>query len=233
MKKEQFLRELEKLNIKITDDQLKMLGEYYSLVIEWNKKINLTRIVEEEEFYLKHFYDSLTLHRVINLNENLKICDVGTGAGFPGIVLKIVFPHLNIVLIDSLNKRINFLKMVIEKLNLTNIEAIHFRMEDYARKNKEEFDLIVSRAVSSMNIMSEISIPALKINGHMILMKANCDEEIESSSQKLKLLRSKINKIDKFSLPLENSNRTIIDVVKLESTPSKYPRSIDKIKKSL
>lgn len=230
---ETFIKELTKINITLNLNQLKQLHDYYLLLVQWNKKINLTRIIEEQEVYLKHFYDSLTLYRVVDLTQKLKICDVGTGAGFPGIVLKIVFPNLDIVLIDSLNKRINFLNSVIEQLNLTNIEAVHCRMEDYSRKNKDNFDIVVSRAVSHMNIISELSIPALKVGGHMILMKANCDEEIEVSGPKLDLLKSKIIKIDKFCLPIENSNRTIIDVVKLDNTPCKYPRSMDKIKKSL
>lgn len=230
---EMFINELKKINITLSEIQLKQLHAYYLLLIEWNQKINLTRITDEKDVYLKHFFDSLTLYRTIDLNEELRICDVGTGAGFPGIVLKIVFPNLKIVLIDSLNKRIKFLNEVIETLNLKNIEAIHCRMEDYSRKNRDKFDIVVSRAVSNINIMAEISIPALKVGGHMILMKANCEEEIETSTKTLKLLNSKINKIDKFILPVENSNRTIIDIIKILDTPLKYPRSMDKIKKSL
>ena len=230
---ERFIKELEKINITLNEFQLKQLHDYYLLLIEWNQKINLTRITDEEDVYLKHFFDSLTLYKIMDLKQEITMCDVGSGAGFPGIVLKIVFPNLNIVLIDSLNKRIKFLNEVIDTLQLKNIEAIHCRMEDFSRKNRNKFDVVVSRAVSNINIMAEISIPALKIGGHMILMKANCEEEIESSNKTLKLLNSKINKINKFILPVENSNRTIIDVIKILDTPLKYPRSIDKIKKSL
>ena len=230
---ERFIKELEKINITLNEFQLKQLHDYYLLLIEWNQKINLTRITDEEDVYLKHFFDSLTLYKIMDLKQEITMCDVGSGAGFPGIVLKIVFPNLNIVLIDSLNKRIKFLNEVIDTLQLKNIESIHCRMEDFSRKNRNKFDVVVSRAVSNINIMAEISIPALKIGGHMILMKANCEEEIESSNKTLKLLNSKINKINKFILPVENSNRTIIDVIKILDTPLKYPRSIDKIKKSL
>ena len=139
--------------------------------------------LEEEDVYLKHFFDSLTLYKVVDLKQEIIMCDVGTGAGFPGIVLKIAFPNLKVILIDSLNKRINFLNEVISILNLKDIEAIHCRMEEYSRKNRNKFDIVVSRAVSNINIMTEISIPALKVGGHMILMKANCEEEIEKSSK--------------------------------------------------
>jgi len=230
---EKFIEELKKIDIHINDKQLKQLHEYYLLLIDWNKKINLTRIVEEKEVYLKHFYDSLTLYKDIDLKKNYKLCDVGTGAGLPGIVLKILFPNLDVVLIDSLNKRIKFLDIVIEQLGLNKIKTIHSRMEDYSKTNKEEFDIVVSRAVSHINIITEISIPSLKIGGHLILMKANCEEEINDSKKKLELLNCKINNIDRFVLPIENSNRTIIDIVKLKKTPSIYPRSIDKIKKTL
>lgn len=228
---ESFIEELKKININLTQEQLNKLNQYYLLLVDWNKKINLTRIIDKDEVYLKHFFDSLTLCKSIDLTQTYKLCDVGTGAGLPGIVLKIVFPNLDIVLVDSLNKRIRFLNIVIEELGLKNIQAVHTRMEDYSRKNNETFDIVVSRAVSNINVMSELCIPALKIGGHLLLMKANCEEEINSSYQKLKDLNSKICNLERFSLPIENSNRTIIDIIKLEKTASKYPRSIDKIRK--
>lgn len=232
MNQSEFIFELEKIGITITSNQLKQLEKYYHLLIEWNKKINLTRIVEKSDVYLKHFYDSLTLIKVIDLNKKIKLCDVGTGAGFPGIVLKIVFPNLDITLIDSLNKRVVFLNNVINELGLQDISAIHTRMEDYSRKNREVFDIITSRAVAKTNILSEISIPALKVAGHLLLMKSSVDEELASSKDIMNKLDSKINKIIKFNLPKEDSLRTIIDIVKVSKTHSMYPRSIDRIKKA-
>ena len=233
MNKETFISELKKLNITLTELQLNQLERYYDLLLEWNKKINLTRIIEKEDAYLKHFYDSLTISKIIDLNKNYKVCDVGSGAGFPGIVLKIVYPQLDIVLVDSLNKRIVFLNEVIKELNLEGIKAIHTRMETYSKEEKEKFDIITSRAVSKCNIITEISIQSLKIGGHLILMKGICDEELEQSTEIIKNTNCKIEKVEKLELPVEKSSRTLIDIVKLGTTPSKYPRSIDKIKKSL
>jgi len=229
----QFIEESEKIGIKINSDQLDKLERYYQLLIEWNKKINLTAITEKEEVYLKHFFDSLTLIKAVDLNKDLSLCDVGTGAGFPGIVLKIVFPKLRITLIDSLKKRIDFLNIVIQELDLKDIEALHIRMEDYSRNNREKFDIVTSRAVARTEILVEICIPALKVDGCLLLMKGSCDDEINNSINILKKLNSSIVKIDKFLLPYENSNRTIIFIKKEAISLSKYPRSIDKIKKTL
>lgn len=207
MNKEKFIEELKKINIEITESQLKKLDEYYELLLEWNKKINLTRIIEKDDVYLKHFYDSLTLSKVIDLNKNIELCDIGTGAGFPGIVLKIVFPKLKITLVDSLLKRINFLNIVIDKLELENIEAIHIRAEDFAKKNNKKYDVVTSRAVSRLSNLLNYCMPILKKNGVFLPMKANCDEEIMEIKNNKKI---EIVKVEKFVLPVENSNRTII-----------------------
>lgn len=233
MNEEDFIKELEKINIRLTELQKEQLKKYFELLVEWNKKINLTRIIEKKDVYLKHFYDSLTITRIVDLNNKYKVCDVGTGAGFPGVVLKIVFPQLEVVLLDSLNKRINFLKEVIEKLELKNITAVHERMEVYSKNHIEEFDIITSRAVAKVNIITEISVQSLKIKGHLILMKGMCDDEIKEADKIILCTNCKINKIERLELPVENSKRTLIDIVKNGKTPSKYPRSIDKIKKSL
>ena len=132
----EFIIELKKLGIEITEEKLQKLDDYYNLLVEWNKKTNLTRIINKEDVYLKHFYDSLTLSKALDLTKDINLCDVGTGAGFPGIVLKIIYPNLKVTLIDSLNKRITFLNEIIKELNLEKIEALHIRMEDYSRKNK-------------------------------------------------------------------------------------------------
>ncbi len=152
----EFIEELKKLNIEPTEEQLNQLNKYYELIVEYNKVMNLTGITEKEQVCLKHFYDSLTIAKVIDLNKEETLCDIGTGAGFPGIVLKILFPNLKITLIDSLNKRIEFLKIVIKELNLNNIEAIHTRAEEYAKDNIEKFDVVTSRAVAPLNILLEL-----------------------------------------------------------------------------
>jgi 16S rRNA (guanine527-N7)-methyltransferase len=232
MNKELFIEEIEKLGIEVTSEKLEKLDLFYKLLIDWNEKINLTTITEEESVYLKHFYDSLTLYRDVDLNKSIKICDVGSGAGFPGIVLKIFFPNIDITLIDSLNKRIIYLNDIIDKLGLFGICAIHSRMEDFSKNHEEEFDFITARAVSQLPILCEISVKALKINGSLVFMKANCSDELEGIDTKINKLGLKISNIDKFVLPIENSNRTIIKIDKYSKTNKLYPRTIDKIKKN-
>ena len=229
MTNEEFIEELKKLNITLTQEQLNQLEKYYELLIEWNKKINLTRIVEKKDVYLKHFYDSITLIKAIELKQQ-ELCDIGTGAGFPGIVLKIVFPHLNITLVDALNKRIEFLKLVIKELNLKNINAIHERAEVFIRQNKNKFDIITCRAVAKLNIISEICIPGLKINGYFIPMKAQIDEEIKDTKFLYKL-NAKLENIVSFKLPYENSIRNLVVIKKISPTNDMYPRNYDKISK--
>lgn len=214
MNKEEFINELEKLNIMLSSHQLDQLDKYYHLLKEWNEKINLTRIIEENDVYLKHFYDSLTLSRVIDLNKNLTLCDIGTGAGFPGLVLKIVFPSLKITLVDSLLKRIKFLNIVIEELGLTGIETVHSRAEDYVKFHKNEFDIVTSRAVSRLINLLDYSVPLVKKGGYFIPMKANCEDEIKESLPILKRKNLTVEKIDEFYLPIENSKRTIIKIRK-------------------
>ena len=232
MNKEVFVSELKKINIIVTPEMLEKLDKYYKLLVEWNEKINLTRIIQEEDVYLKHFYDSLSLNKAIDLNEKLSLCDVGTGAGFPGIVLKIVFPNLSITLVDSLLKRINFLNLVIKELELDDINAIHTRCEDYARIHREEFDIVTSRAVANLTTLSELCIPLVKVNGFFIPMKANAMDEINDASDILKKLESNIEQIIEFDLPMENSHRTIIKIRKNKKSNVKFPRSFDKIKKN-
>ena len=214
MNKEEFVEELKKINITLSSKQLDQLDKYYHLLVEWNKKINLTRIIEEKDVYLKHFYDSLTLSRVIDLNKDLILCDVGTGAGFPGIVLKIAFPNLKITLVDSLLKRIKFLDIVIKELDLKDIETVHSRAEDYVKFHKNEFDIVTSRAVSRLINLLDYSIPLLNKSGVFAPMKANCDEEIKESLPILKRKHLKLEKIEKFNLPFENSNRTLLIIKK-------------------
>ena len=212
MNKEEFIEELKKINIELTSKKLQQLDQYYHLLVEWNKKINLTRIIEEQDVYLKHFYDSLTLIKIVDLDKELKLCDIGTGAGFPGIVLKIVFPKLKITLVDSLLKRIKFLDIVIKELNLSGIETIHSRAEDYVKFHKHEYDIVTSRAVSRLINLIDYSIPLLNKNGSFIPMKANCSEELEEIKPILKKKNLIIENIVEFDLPIENSHRTIIKI---------------------
>ena len=225
-----FIEETKKLGITLIDSQLEKLNKFYELLISWNQKMNLTRITEKEDVYLKHFYDSLTISKVIDLTQYLTLCDVGSGAGFPGIVLKICFPNLKITLLDSLQKRVNYLNEIIKELYLKDIEAIHTRAEDYAKQNREKFDVVTARAVANLKILSELCIPMVKVSGSFIAMKANIEEEIENSTEIIKKLDSKIEKIETFYLPIEQSIRNIILIKKINKTNNIYPRRIEKIK---
>ena len=227
MTEEIFVNYLKELNIEITPEKLEQLNKYYNLLIEWNEKINLTSITTKEDVYLKHFYDSLTLNKSIDLNSVSTLCDIGTGAGFPGLVLKIMFPHLKITLLDSLNKRTEFLKSVITELNLTDIEVINSRAEEY--KNREFFDIVTARAVAPLNILLELATPISK--KYVILMKANCEEELKNTKNLYKELSLELESKEEFLLPFENSKRTIIRYLKTSKTNSKYPRRYDQIKK--
>ena len=227
---ELFIEETKKLGINLTETQLTQLEEYYDLLINWNEKINLTRITEKEDVYLKHFYDCLTLIKAIDLNEDLSLCDVGTGAGFPGLVLKICFPNLKITLVDSLQKRINFLNEVIAKLNLKDIEAIHDRAEDYAKKHREEYDIVTSRAVANLRVLSELTIPMVKVGGYFAPMKANVEDEIKEAKDIINKLSGKLERKETFNLPIEESVRNILLIKKEAKTNPIYPRRMDKIK---
>lgn len=208
MNKEEFYEAVKKLGISLEENQKQKLEEFYHILIEENQKINLTRITEKEDVFLKHFYDSLTIVKEIDLSKVNTLCDVGTGAGFPGIVLKIVYPNLKVTLIDSLLKRVNYLNRTIEKLNLQDIEAIHTRSEDY----QGQFDIVVSRAVANLKKLIPWCIHLVKKSGVMIAMKANIEEELIDIDKILNKCHCKIEKINKFLLPKENSNRSLIAI---------------------
>ena len=207
-----FNEELKKLNITLSVYQLDKLEKYYKLLVEWNKKINLTRIIEKEAVYLKHFYDSLTITKVIDLKEVNTLCDVGTGAGFPGIVLKIFYPHLKITLVDSLQKRINFLNEVIKELELKDIEAIHSRGEDF----KGQFDVVTSRAVANIEKLVNYTMHLVAKEGVFIAMKGNIDKELTENVEKKLSKKYQILKINKFRLPIEKSDRSLIVMKRIE-----------------
>ena len=231
MDQNRFIEELNQLNVSLTQTQIDQLNRYYELLIEYNKVMNLTGITEKTEVYLKHFYDSLTIVKIIDLNKINSLCDIGTGAGFPGLVLKIVFPNLKITLLDSLNKRIEFLKKVIEELKLTDIEVIHARAEEYAIDNRNKFDITTARAVAHTSILLEYAIPMTKIDGYFIPLKANMNEEINEIDNALNQLNTKLIKKIEFKLPIEESNRTII-LFQKEKDNKKYPRKYSEIKKN-
>ena len=228
MEFEIFSEELEikakQIEIELTKEQIEKYYNYMNLLLEWNEKINLTAIIEPREIILKHFVDSLTIAKYIKENE--KLIDVGTGAGFPGIPLSIVKENTDIVLLDSLNKRINFLEEVKENLKLENITTIHGRAEEFGKnKNeREKYDIAMSRAVASLNILLEYLLPLVKVGGRAICMKGSNIEEIENAKNALEILGGKIEKIEEITLPNSDIKRNIIIVKKVKNTPSKYPR---------
>lgn len=229
MNQNDFIEELKKINIYPNQLQLNQLEKYYNLLVEYNKVMNLTGITEKKDVYLKHFYDSLTIAKVINLENSLTICDIGTGAGFPGVVLKIIYPNLKITLVDCLKKRINFLNVVIKELKLTNIETIHSRIEEYGKKNREKFDIVTARAVAPLNILLEYSIPLVKIKGYFIPLKGNLEKE-QNFDNALKKLNCNIISQENFILPIENSHREILLIKKIAKTDKLFPRMNSKIK---
>lgn len=206
MTKEEFLLELEKLGITLTSYQQEQLKKFYHLLISWNEKINLTRITSENEVYLKHFYDSLTIRKVIDLNKVNTLCDVGTGAGFPGIVLKIVYPNLKITLVDALQKRVKYLNEIIKELDLLDIVAIHSRGEDL----KEKYDVVTARAVANITKLLNYTMHLVEENGVFIAMKGNITEELTPTVQKAISKKYSIEKIEEFYLPYENSQRSLV-----------------------
>ena len=232
MTESEFIKYVEDLGITCDDDKLSRLNKYYEMLVEYNKVMNLTGITDKKQVYLKHFYDSLTIAKVINLNEYNTLCDIGTGAGFPGLVIKILYPHLKLTLVDSLNKRINFLNDVIKELGLTDIETVHARIEDYAHNNKDKFDIVTARAVAPLNILLEYAIPITKVNSYFIAMKGKIEDETTYNNA-LKVLKSEVKDIKKFKLPIENSDRTIYKIKKISKINGKYPRKPSEIKKNM
>ena len=217
-----------KLNISLTDKQYQQFLEYYELLVEWNKVMNLTGITEFDEVVMKHFVDSLSLVYAVPANKPYKVLDMGTGAGFPGIPLKIAFPEMEMVLLDSLNKRIKFLNEVINQLGLEKITAIHGRAEEFARKEeyREQFDLCVSRAVANLATLSEYCLPYVKKNGCFIPYKSGAiEEEMEASKKAVHVLGGKITEVKTFELPDSDISRSLVVIKKEKETPKKYPRS--------
>ena len=228
MSEQEFIKSLDELNILVKEEYLTKLKKYYELLIETNKVMNLTTILEQNEVYLKHFYDSLTLTKVVNLNDYSTFCDIGTGAGFPGIVIKIFFPNLKVTLIESMGKRVEFLKKVIKELDLKDIEVINDRAENYALNNREKFDIVTARAVANINILLEYCVPIIKTKGLFIAMKGKEEEVSETAIKQLniKLLNKEI-----FYLPNDFGQRTLYVFSKEKETLVKFPRKYNEIKK--
>ena len=227
MKPETFYSLLDQQNINLTDQQKSQFERYFELLVEWNQKINLTAITEKEEVYLKHFYDSIApiLQGLIE-NQEIKLLDIGAGAGFPSLPMKILYPQLDVTIIDSLNKRINFLQLLSEELDLEGVHFYHGRAEDFAQDKhfRAQFDIVTARAVARMQVLSELTIPYLKVGGKLLALKAsNAPEELTEAKNALNLLFSKVE--DNISYTLPNGDPRYITIVeKKKETPNKYPR---------
>ena len=224
---EQLKKDALLFGVRLDDNQLSQFYTYYEMLIEWNEKINLTAITDFDEVIKKHFLDSIAIGRVISQMDSVSMLDIGTGAGFPGIPIKIAFPNIEIVLMDSLNKRVTFLNEVITALSLTKIEAIHGRAEDFAKKDllREKFDYCVSRAVANLSSLCEFCLPYVKVGGKFISYKSEkAKEELIASENAISILGGGNVACDEFSLPDTDFNRTFILIEKVKETPAKYPR---------
>lgn len=222
-----FIKKCEKIGITLSEKQISQFMTYYDLLVEWNSFMNLTAITEFNEVIDKHFIDSLAICEYVDFKKGDSLIDIGTGAGFPGIPLKIVFPELRITLLDSLNKRIKFLDTVIESLELENVETIHGRAEDFAKQQsyREKYDFVISRAVANLTTLSELCIPFAKEDKYFISYKAEkCNEELEDAKKAISILGGKVEKQIEYKLPDTDMNRNLLLIKKVKSTPKKYPR---------
>lgn len=224
---EQFEKDCKELGVVLSKEQIGQFLTYYEMLVEWNKVMNLTAITEYDEVMKKHFVDSISLCKTYDVSQNASVIDVGTGAGFPGLVLKIAFPNLQVTLLDSLNKRINFLNEVIASLGLTGVQTIHGRAEDYAKPGKcrEQYDLCVSRAVANLSTLSEYCLPFVKVGGKFISYKSEkITEEMNAAQHAIQLLGGKMDGQVEFILPESDIYRNLFMISKEKSTPAKYPR---------
>ncbi|WP_440897378.1 16S rRNA (guanine(527)-N(7))-methyltransferase RsmG [Amphibacillus sp. Q70] len=227
MKLEHFVEKLKEKGIALSEDQINQFEIYFKTLVEWNEKMNLTAITEQSEVYLKHFYDSITASFYLDLSKPLTICDVGAGAGFPSLPLKICFPHMKVTIVDSLKKRITFLNHLASELGLTEVTFYHDRAESFARnKNfRQQFDLVTARAVAKMTVLSELCLPLVKTNGKFIALKGpNAQIELKEADHAIKLLGGELEDLYPINLPGDQGERHIIIINKIKTTPKKYPR---------
>ena len=229
MNPEQFVQELSKRNFKLNEKQINQFNQYFTSLIETNKKVNLTRITEKDDVYLKHFFDSITPLFTFGeiFTKSQTLCDVGAGAGFPSIPLKIMVPELRVTIVDSLCKRLNFLQELVTQLDLKNVALVHGRAEDVGQNKqyREQFDIVTARAVANMAVLSEYCLPLVKKNGNFIALKGpKAEDELNSSQKALKTLGGKTTAVKELQLPHSSEDRTLILVKKVQATPKKYPR---------
>lgn len=231
MTEQEFQNSLKDKGIILDQQQMNMFQKYYEILIEWNQKMNLTAITAKEDVYLKHFYDSLTIAFSFDFNNQI-IIDVGAGAGFPSIPLKIVYPQLNITIVDSLNKRITFLNHLFKELGLKDCQAIAARAEEYAKDHREQADIVMARAVARLNVLDELCLPLVKKDGYFLSLKGRkAKEELVEAKKGITILGGKIEKNVEFTLADEEDQRSNIIIHKIKPTPAKYPRQFAKIKK--
>lgn len=224
---EQFVAKLHEQGIQLSENQIQQFRKYFHMLVEWNEKMNLTAITDAPSVYLKHFYDSITAAFYVDLNGKQSICDVGAGAGFPSIPLKICFPDLSVTIVDSLNKRITFLTELAKELQLNNVHFIHSRAEDFGQNSKyrEQFDLVTARAVARLSVLSELCVPLVKEGGMFVAMKgAAAEEELLDAKKAITVLGAELIEKHSFNLPMEESERNIFILNKIKKTPKKYPR---------
>jgi 16S rRNA (guanine527-N7)-methyltransferase len=224
---EQFKAMLLEKGIALSDEQLNQFDQYFHILVEWNEKMNLTAITDQADVYLKHFYDSISAAFYFDFTQHLHLCDVGAGAGFPSIPLKIVFPHLEVTIVDSLNKRITFLNHLANVLKLENVHFIHDRAETFGVNpaHRESYDLVTARAVARMSVLSELCLPLVKVGGHFIAMKAaHANDELNVGQKAIMTLGGRLEQMHTFTLPMEESERNILVIKKEKQTPKKYPR---------
>lgn len=230
MNTDEFIKKLKEMNIYVDEEIMKKFDIYMEELIEYNKHTNLTAIRDKDEILLKHFFDSLMIEKYFDFSKVNTLLDIGTGAGFPGLILAIMHKNLKVTLLDSNNKKLKFLELLTNKLNITNVEIVHDRAEEYIKTRREYYDVVTSRAVSDLQMLSELSIPFIKIGGYFIPLKGKIEDELKRSKKIIEVLGASIESINTFELENTQALRNILLIKKVKSTPLKYPRAYSKIK---
>lgn len=227
MNEEQFIQALKEQGIELSEKQIQQFRRYFEILVEWNEKMNLTAITDEPSVYLKHFYDSISASFHFDFTKVTTVCDVGAGAGFPSLPIKICYPHLHITIVDSLNKRIQFLNHLSDEIGLDHVEFVHARAEEFGQnpQYREKFELVTARAVARLSVLSELCLPLVKEGGKFLALKAvSGDDELKDAKKAITVLGGKLVHHVAFELPVEESERTIYVFDKVKATPKKYPR---------